>query len=92
MIAIDICKVSYQTLLTTYLKVIKKNARYAKKNQIKLKCDFIGLENNRLHYKCKEWGKRCTKSINGLIKKFPRIYQFCGSDHNKFVLLLRIYG
>ena len=29
------------------------------------------------------------KSINGLIKKFPIIYQFCKDDLNKFVLLLR---
>ena len=30
-----------------------------------------------------------TKSINGLIKNFPRMYQFCNGDLNKFVLLLR---
>ena len=30
-----------------------------------------------------------TKSINGLIGKFPRIYQFYNGDLNKFVLLLR---
>ena len=28
-------------------------------------------------------------SINGLIKKFPSMYQFCNGDINKFVLLLR---
>ena len=33
--------------------------------------------------------KRCTESKDGLIKKFPRIYKFCNSDLNKFVLLLR---
>ena len=32
---------------------------------------------------------RKKKSINGLIKKFPIIYQFCKDDLNKFVLLLR---
>ena len=36
--------------------------------------------------KCK---KRCTKSKNGLIKKFPRIYKFCNGDLNKFALLIR---
>ena len=30
-----------------------------------------------------------TKSINGLIKNFPRMYQFCNGDLNKFVLLLK---
>ena len=38
-------------------------------------------ENNR----CEE----CEKIIEGLIKKFPSIYQFCNSDLNKFVLLLQ---
>ena len=33
---------------------------------------------------------KCYKSINGLIKKFQHIYQFCNADLNKFVLLLRI--
>ena len=32
---------------------------------------------------------RKKKSINGLIKKFPIIYQFCKDDLNKFVLLLK---
>ena len=38
-------------------------------------------ENNR----CRE----CKKLIEGLIKKFPSIYQFCNADLNKFILLLR---
>ena len=29
------------------------------------------------------------KPVNGLIKKFPNINQFCNGDINKFVLLLR---
>ena len=29
------------------------------------------------------------KPVNGLIKKFPNIYQFCNGEINKFVLLLR---
>ena len=27
--------------------------------------------------------------INGVIKKFPNVYQFCNRDINKFILLLR---
>ena len=38
-------------------------------------------ENNR----CEE----CKKLIEGLIRKFPSIYQFCNGDLNKFILLLR---
>ena len=33
--------------------------------------------------------KTPAKSINGLIEKFPSVYQFCNGDLNKFVLLLR---
>ena len=28
-------------------------------------------------------------SINGLIKNFPNMHQFCNGDINKFILLLR---
>ena len=38
-------------------------------------------ENNR----CEE----CKKIIEGLIKKFSSVYQFCNGDLNKFILLLR---
>ena len=58
------------------------------KRKIKSECEFIRFRNTRLHYECKECGKRCIKSKNGLIKKFPRIYQFCNGDFNEFVLLL----
>ena len=32
LIAIDLCKVNYQTLLITYLKLTKKNVRNAREN------------------------------------------------------------
>ena len=38
-------------------------------------------ENNRC--------EKCKKFIEGLIKKFPSIYQFFNGDLNKFILLLR---
>ena len=42
-----------------------------------------------MNYRCKECKGTSTKSINGLIEKFPSINQFCNGDLNKFVLLLR---
>ena len=39
------------------------------------KCDFIGTENNKLHYEYKKCGKRQLKPINGLIKKFSNTYE-----------------
>ena len=35
------------------------------KKEIKSVCNFIGLENNKLSYKCKECKKRQLKPING---------------------------
>ena len=59
------------------------------RKNIKSECEFIGLKNNRLNYRCKECNGTSTKSVNDLIKKFPRMYKFCNGDLNKFVLLLR---
>ena len=60
-----------------------------REKNIKSECECIGLKNNRLNYRCKECKGTSTKSINELIEKFPRMYQFCNGDLNKFVLLLR---
>ena len=59
------------------------------RRKIKSLCNFIGLKNNILNYEFKECKKRWVKLINGLIKNFPNVYQFCKGDVNKFVLLLR---
>ena len=56
---------------------------------IKSECEFIGFKNNRLNYRCKECNGTSTKSVNESIEKFPRMYQFCNGDLNKFVLLLK---
>ena len=59
------------------------------KKKIKSEYEFFGFKNNRLNYKCKECGKRCTKLIHEAIKYFPIMYEFCNGDLNKLVLLLR---
>ena len=59
------------------------------RKNIKSEFKFIGFKTNRLNYRCKECKETSTKSINELIEKFPRMYQFCNGDLNKFVLLLR---
>ena len=55
----------------------------ARKN-IKSECEFIGLKNNRLNYRCKECNETSNRSI-----KFSRMHKFCNCDLNKFVMLLR---
>ena len=59
------------------------------RKNIKSECEFIGFENNRLNYRCKECKGISAKSINELIEKFPTMHQFCNGAFNKFVLLLR---
>ena len=59
------------------------------RKKIKSLFEFIGLTNDKLHYKCKKRSKKCLMSINGLINKYPNTYHLCDGGHNKFVLLLK---
>ena len=59
------------------------------RKNVNSECEFIGLKNNRLNYRCKECNGTSTKSVNDLIEKFPRMYKFCNGNINKFVMLLR---
>ena len=68
---------------------IKDCKKCIERKNIKSECEFIGLKNNRLNYRCKECNVTSNKSVNDLIEKFPNTYQFCNGDLNKFVLLLR---
>ena len=51
--------------------------------------NFIGIQDNKLSYKCKKCNKNWLKPVDELIKKFSSIYQFWTGDLSKFVLLLR---
>ena len=59
------------------------------RKNIKSECEFIGLKNNRLNYRCKKCNGTSDKLVNELIERFPNTYQFCDGNLNKFVLLLR---
>ena len=61
----------------------------SKRKKIRSECEFIGLKDNRLKYKCKECNDISAKSVDDLKEKFPRTYKFCNGNLNKFVLLLR---
>ena len=90
MIASDLCQRHCQALLIICHSSIKKNVRNAWKEKKNLfECKFIGIEGNKLSYKCKECNDKSDKPINGLIKKFLNIYKLCNKDINKFGLLLR---
>ena len=87
LINLDLCQVHYEALLIIYLQFTVKGCIETKK--IESICDFIGLKNNKLHYKRNKCKKRWLTLLNGLIKKFPNKYKFCNDDINKFILLLR---
>ena len=59
------------------------------RKKIRSECEFIGLKDNRLKYKCKECNDISAKSVDDLKEKFPRIYKLCDGNLNKFVLLSR---
>ena len=81
---------SPSNLVDNLSEIYKKECKTCEeRRKIKSECNFIGLKNNRLYYKCKECNKELFKPINGLIKKFPSMNQFCNGVANKFVLLLR---
>ena len=56
---------------------------------INSKCCFVGLNNNRFIYKCKERKEEWERPLNKLIESFPSMYQFCNGNLNKFDMLLR---
>ena len=57
--------------------------------KIRLNCEFIGLRNGRLNYKCEECKASDTMLVNESIKNFPTLYKFCNGDLNNFFLVLR---
>ena len=66
---------SFRFMLTSLSEIVDMSGNF---NSIECK-SFT--ENNRY--------KQCKKLIEGLIEKFPRVYQFCNGNLNKFVLLIR---
>ena len=81
---------SLSSLVDNLPAIYKKECKGCEeRRKIKSVCNFIGLKNNKLNYESKECKTRWLLPINGLIKKFPNLYQFCNGDINKFVLLLR---
>ena len=90
MIALYLCRPHYQSLLIIYLKFTKKECKECEeRRKIKSVCNFIELTNNKLNFECKKCKKRWLKPINGLIKKFPNIHQFCNGEINKYISLLK---
>ena len=81
-------KASLSSLANSLSEINKKECKACtERKNIKSECEFIGLKNNKLSYKCKECEKIWLKPVNRSIKKFPNVYHFCKGDLNKFVLL-----
>ena len=60
---------SLSSLVNNISEIYSKECRGCKERKIKSVCDFIGLKNNRLQYKYKEYKKGQLKPINGVIKR-----------------------
>ena len=58
---------SLSCLVDKLSEIYSKNCR---DKNCESKCDFTGLKNNKLHYKCNECKKRQLKPINHLTKSF----------------------
>ena len=74
LVVLDLCRLHYQKW--SLLSLLDNTSG----NFNSIECKSC-TENNR----CEE----CKKLIEGLIEKFPSVYQFCNGDLNKFILLLR---
>ena len=42
------------------------------RKKIRSECEFIGLKDNKLNYKCKESNETSAKSVNDLIEKVSK--------------------
>ena len=80
---------SLSCIVNTISEISKKECKACMKKKMKSECDFIGIKDKQLIYKCKKCNKKWSKPVKQIIKKFPSIYQFCNNDLNEFVLLLR---
>ena len=85
---IDSCRFMPNKLSNLVDKLSENNNKVCKtcmeRKNIKSEWEFIGVKNNRLNYRYKECKGTSTKSINEWIEKFPKMYQFCNEDRNKF--------
>ena len=71
---------SLSKLVDNLSDIYSKKCRY---KNCKSECEFKGLKND------KECKKTQSKSINGLIEKFPNTYKFYNNYLKAFILLLR---
>ena len=77
MIVLDLCQLHYQVFLIAYLKLTEECKACMNEENIKSRCDFIGLINNNLCCKYKECEKIWLKplssslanSLSGINKK-----------------------
>ena len=89
LIASDLIRPHYQSLLITYLKFTKKNVKDARKEEKSNQCAVL-LELKTINKIANVKNvKKMVKANKWLIKKLSNIHQFCNGDINKFVSLLR---
>ena len=60
-------------LVDNLSEINNKHCKTCTEKKIKSECEFIGLKNNRLNYRCKECNGTSAKLVDDLIEKFPRM-------------------
>ena len=84
---------SFRFMSTSLSSLVDKFSEiYSKKCRDKnceSECDFTGIQNKKLYYKCDKCKNEQLRPINGLSKKFLNKCEFCYGDINNFILLLR---
>ena len=78
-LADNLSGIFYSIECKSCMEKIKINSEYC----------FVELKNSRLIYRCKDCKNEWKRPIEGLIRKFASIYQFCNGNLNKFILLVR---
>ena len=78
------------TSLSKFVDNLTENIHNDKCNKCESNLCFVNAMNETLTFECVDCKKEYKKDLNKkLIERFSNVYEFCGYDMNKFMILLR---